>query len=125
MKAPGGGSLLLFAFDAGRGAAPGHSLIGVVQGGIIALTRSLALELARDRIRVNCISPTYVVDTPLLDRLLKVPAAAKAIETAGARAGLGLPNPDDIAPLALFLRSAAASKITGQVISVNGGLSAG
>jgi 3-oxoacyl-[acyl-carrier protein] reductase len=119
-----GGAMVLFASDAGRAAAPNHSLTGVVQGGIIALTRSLALELAREKIRVNCVSPTYVADTPLFDRLLQLPSAARSIEKAQKRAALGLPTPDDIAPLALFLLSAAASKITGQIISVNGGLSA-
>ena len=90
----------------------------------MALTRSLALELSSDQIRVNCISPTYVRDTPLFDRLRQTPAIAGAIEKAAKRAGLGLPAPADIAPLAAFLISPLASKITGQIISVNGGLSA-
>ena len=123
LRERGGGSIILFASDAGRAATPGHSLTGVVQGGIMSLTRSLALELSRDRIRVNCISPTYVLETPLLDRLMNTPAA-KAVEKAAQRAGLGLPTPDDIAPLAVFLSSPLASKITGQIVSVNGGLSA-
>jgi NAD(P)-dependent dehydrogenase (short-subunit alcohol dehydrogenase family) len=49
--------------------------------------------------------------------------AARA-DAARERAGLGLPTPGDIAPLALFLCSPGASKITGQVISINGGLNA-
>src|SRR5262245_10327034 len=120
----GGGSILTFSSDAGRIASPGHSLIAAVQSGIMALTRSLALELAADRIRVNCISPTYVRETPLFDRVMRTPEVARVIESAAKRAGLGLPTPEDIAPLALFLISPLASRITGQVISVNGGLSA-
>jgi NAD(P)-dependent dehydrogenase (short-subunit alcohol dehydrogenase family) len=124
IKGRGGGSILTFSSDAGRVASPGHSLVATVQSGVMALTRSLALEFASDQIRVNCISPTYVRDTPLFDRLLQTPAVARAIEKAAKRAGLGLPTPEDISPLAAFLISPLASKITGQIISVNGGLSA-
>jgi NAD(P)-dependent dehydrogenase (short-subunit alcohol dehydrogenase family) len=120
----GGGNILIFSSDAGRVASPGHSLVATIQSGVMALTRSLALELASDQIRVNCISPTYVRDTPLFDRLMQTPEIAGAIERAAKRAGLGLPAPTDIAPLATFLISPLASKITGQIISVNGGLSA-
>jgi 3-oxoacyl-[acyl-carrier protein] reductase len=120
----GGGSILIFSSDAGRVASPGHSLVATIQSGVMALTRSLALELASDQIRVNCVSPTYVRDTPLFERLMQTPAVANAIEKATKRAGLGLPAPEDIAPLAAFLMSPMASKITGQIISVNGGLSA-
>lgn len=124
IKRRGGGSILIFSSDAGRVASPGHSLVATIQSGVMALTRSLALELAPDQIRVNCISPTYVRDTPLFDRLMQSPGTAGAIEKAAKRAGLGLPAPADIAPLAAFLISPLASKITGQIISVNGGLSA-
>jgi NAD(P)-dependent dehydrogenase (short-subunit alcohol dehydrogenase family) len=124
IKQRGGGGILIFSSDAGRVASPGHSLVATIQSGVMALTRSLALELSSDQIRVNCISPTYVRDTPLFDRLMRTPAVARAIESAAKRAGLGLPAPDDIAPLAAFLISPLASKITGQIISVNGGLSA-
>jgi NAD(P)-dependent dehydrogenase (short-subunit alcohol dehydrogenase family) len=124
IKQRGGGSILIFSSDAGRIASPGHSLVATIQSGVMALTRSLALELSSDRIRVNCISPTYVRDTPLFERLMQTPAVAGAIERAAKRAGLGLPAPEDIAPLAAFLMSPMASKITGQIISVNGGLSA-
>jgi NAD(P)-dependent dehydrogenase (short-subunit alcohol dehydrogenase family) len=124
IKGRGGGSILTFSSDAGRIASPGHSLVATVQSGIMAMTRSLALELAADRIRVNCISPTYVRETPLFDRLMRTPAVAQTIESAAKRAGLGLPTPEDIAPLAVFLISPLAARITGQVISVNGGMSA-
>jgi NAD(P)-dependent dehydrogenase (short-subunit alcohol dehydrogenase family) len=124
IKGRGGGSILIFSSDAGRVASPGHLLVATIQSGVMALTRSLALELSSDQIRVNCISPTYVRDTPLFDRLRQTAAIAGAIEKAAKRAGLGLPAPVDIAPLAAFLISPLASKITGQIISVNGGLSA-
>ena len=58
---------------------------------------------------------------PIFDRMSQV---ANRAERAMARAGLGLPSPKDLAPVTLFLCGPEASKITGQVISVNGGLNA-
>ena len=113
-----GGTIIGFASDAGRFAAPRQAVIGAAFGGIIAFVRNLALEVARQGVRVHCITPTFVADTPAFA------AHAARAGAAQARAGLGLPSPVDIAPLALFLCGPGAIKITGQVISVNGGLSA-
>jgi len=113
-----GGTIVGFASDAGRFAAPRQALIGAAFGGIMAFVRNLALEAARQGVRVHCLSPSFVAGTP---------AFAMHASRAGAardRAGLGLPEPADIAPMALFLCSPGASKITGQVISINGGLNA-
>lgn len=115
-----GGAIVVFASDAGRFAAPRQSLIGGANGGLITFVRNLAPEIARDGVRINCISPSFVEKTPAFDRY----AAGGRGESARRRAGLGLPTPGDIAPLALFLSGAGAAKITGQVISVNGGLNA-
>ncbi len=115
-----GGSIIGFSSDAGRFAAPRQSLIGGANGGLMSFIRNLALEVARDGVRVNCISPSFVEDTPAFEKY----AAGGRGETARQRAGLGLPRPGDIAPLALFLCGPGAAKITGQVISVNGGLNA-
>jgi 3-oxoacyl-[acyl-carrier protein] reductase len=115
-----GGTIIGFASDAGRYAAPRQALVGAVFGGVMSFVRNLAMEAARDGVRVHCISPTYVEGTAIFDRLQKGGRA----ETARKRAGLGLPSPKDIAPLALFLCGAGATKITGQIISINGGLNA-
>lgn len=115
-----GGSIVAFTSDAGRFAAPRQSLIGSVSAGVMGFVRNLALEVAREGVRVNCISPSFVEDTPAFG---KYDAGGRG-ETARKRAGLGLPRPGDIAPLVLFLCGQGASKITGQVISVNGGLNA-
>lgn len=115
-----GGAIVAFASDAGRFAAPRQSVLGGAFGGIMAFVRNLAVEVACDGVRVHCISPSYVADTPVFERH----AASGRGETAAQRAGLGLPTPKDIAPLALFLCGPDAAKITGQVISVNGGLNA-
>ena len=115
-----GGTIISFISDAGRYAAPHQSVLGGVFGGIIAFARNLSMEVSRDGVRVHVISPSYVVDTPVYE----LRAAKGRTETAVKRAGLGLPSPKDIAPLALFLCGPGATKITGQVLSVNGGLNA-
>ena len=115
-----GGAIVAFASDAGRFAAPRQSILGAVFGGIMTFVRNLSVEIARENVRIHCISPSYVQDTPVFERH----AASGRGETAAQRAGLGLPTPKDIAPLALFLCGPGSAKITGQIISVNGGLSA-
>jgi 3-oxoacyl-[acyl-carrier protein] reductase len=116
-----GGTIVGFASDAGRFAAPRQAMLGAAFGGIMAFVRNLAVEVARDGVRVHCISPPFVVDTPVFEAFASVgDRGLRARE----RAGLGLPSPKDIAPMALFLCGPGAEKITGQIISINGGLNA-
>lgn len=117
-----GGTIITFASDAGRFAAPRQSVVGGAFGGIVAFVRNLAMEVSRDGVRVHCITPSYVKDTPIFDAVTA--RSGHRTESAFQRAGLGLPTPADIAPMALFLCGAGAAKITGQVISINGGLNA-
>lgn len=114
-----GGTLVAFISDAGKFAAPRQTIIGAARAAVIGFVRNLAVEAARDGIRVHCISPSYVAGS---ESAVKMGSArmAKAEE----RAGLGLPTAEDIAPMALFLCGDGAAKITGQVISINGGLNA-
>lgn len=116
-----GGAIVGFASDSGRFAAPRQSLLGGVFGGVMAFVRNLAVEAARDGVRVHCLSPSFVVDTPVFDAYVQRGGRAEA---AAKGAGLGLPSPKDIAPMALFLCGPGAAKITGQIISINGGLNA-
>ena len=111
-----GGTIIGFASDAGKFASPRQAIIGAAFGGIMTFVRNLALEVSRHGVRVHCISPSFVADTPVFEK-----HDARA-GTAFDRAGLGLPTPKDIAPMALFLCSPGAAKITGQIISINGGL---
>ena len=111
-----GGTIIGFASDAGKFASPRQAIIGAAFGGIMTFVRNLALEVSRHGVRVHCISPSFVADTPVFEK-----HAARA-GTAFDRAGLGLPTPKDIAPMALFLCSPGAAKITGQIISINGGV---
>jgi 3-oxoacyl-[acyl-carrier protein] reductase len=115
-----GGTVISFISDAGRFSAPHQAILGAAFAGIIGFVRNVSLESAREGIRIHCISPSYVVDTPVFERRAK----RGRTEAAAKRAGLGLPAPTDIAPVALFLCGPGAAKMTGQVISINGGLNA-
>ena len=114
-----GGTLIAFASDAGKFAARRQTIIGAARAAVMCFVRNLAVEAARDHIRVHCISPSYVKGS---DSAVKMGSSrmAKAEE----RAGLGLPSAEDIAPITVFLCGPGAAKITGQVISINGGLNA-
>ncbi len=90
------------------------------KGGVIALTKALALDLAPNGITVNTIPPG-VIDTPMMRRPIESGAMA-SMEQVVARAPLGRAGtPDDIAVACAFLCSEEAGYITGQQINVNGG----
>jgi len=125
MRSRGGGCILTVASDAGKVATPGEAVIGANMAAIIQFTRGLAIEGRRDGIRANALTPSLVEGTPLTDRLME-PASfsAKLFGKARQLAGLGPTGPEDLAALAVFLASPAATRLTGQAISVNGGISA-
>lgn len=118
------GCIINIASDAAKIATPGESVIGAIMAGIVMFTRGLAIEAKRNAIRVNCITPSIVSGTPLYDRLMADGFSGKLFAKAEQMAHLGVAAPQDLANLAVFLASDAASKITGQAISVNGGISA-
>ncbi|MEB3022622.1 MULTISPECIES: SDR family NAD(P)-dependent oxidoreductase [Mycolicibacter] len=113
----GGGRVVNLASDAGRVGSAGESIYAGAKGGVIALTKSLAREMARHAITVNCVCPGPT-DTPLFaaqpEKLKE--ALVKAIPFRR------LARPEEVAAPALFFASDAASFITGQVLSVSGGL---
>jgi NAD(P)-dependent dehydrogenase (short-subunit alcohol dehydrogenase family) len=117
-----GGTLIAFASDAGRFAAPRQTMIGASRAGIMGFIRNLALDVASDGVRAHCISPSFVEGSDSMIR--GAGSGADRIEKARQRAGLGLPTAADIAPLVLFLCGEGARRMTGQVISINGGLNA-
>lgn len=116
------GCMIAFASDAGIFAAPRQTLIGAARAATVGFVRNLAMDVAREGVRVHCISPSFVDDTRTAKGLAET--SSDRLEKARRRAGLGLPTPKDIAPLVLFLCGDGAKCITGQVISINGGLNA-
>jgi NAD(P)-dependent dehydrogenase (short-subunit alcohol dehydrogenase family) len=92
------------------------------KAGVVMFTRVLAMELAEQRINVNCIAPGYIkVDAGAAATLPSDFETALIKNTPWGRLG----TPSDIAPAALFLASPAADYVTGEVLSVDGGAFAG
>jgi gluconate 5-dehydrogenase/3-oxoacyl-[acyl-carrier protein] reductase len=125
MMAQSSGCVINIASDAGKVPTPGESVIGANMAAIIQFTRGVAIEAKRNGIRANAITPSLVEGTPLTERLMAEGSfPAKLFAKARPLAHLGPTEPEDLAALALFLASPAAGRITGQAISVNGGISA-
>ena len=124
MMAQGGGTIINLASDAAKIATPGESVVGAVMAAKVMFTRTLAIEAKRSGIRVNCVTPSIVRGTELYDRLMAAPFTSKLFGKAETMANLGVVTPEDIAPLVVYLASPAAARLTGQAISVNGGISA-
>jgi 2-hydroxycyclohexanecarboxyl-CoA dehydrogenase len=114
------GKIVNIASDAGRVGSSGESVYSACKGGIIAFTKTLARELLRYNILINCVSPGPT-DTPLLAEIgAENPKLLEALQRALPMRRLG--EPDEVAAAVAFLASDEASYITGQTLSVSGGL---
>lgn len=120
----GGGAVVNVASVAGMRSPRQSAAYTVSKAGVIALTRSAAVDYAKDGIRVNCIAPG-MIDTPMLRRAASAvsPADPQSVYLAWAQ---GLPlartgTAQEIAAAILFLASADASFITGAVLDADGG----
>lgn len=127
MKARGGGAIINFSSQAGRRGEPNIAVYCSTKAAVISITQSLALELAKDNIRVNAIAPG-VIDTPMWDHVdaqfaeyEKKPKGQKKREV-GEAVPLGrMGDPIDIADPCVFLASDEARYITAQTLNVDGG----
>lgn len=123
MAARGAGRIVNIASDAARGGSSGEAVYAACKGGLVALSKTLAREHARHNITVNVVCPGPT-DTALLAGFAEGASNPEKLMEAFKKAiPLGrLGQPDDLAGAIVFLSSDDASFITGQVLSVSGGL---
>lgn len=119
----GGGKVVNIASDAGRVGSSGESVYSACKGGLVAFTKTIAREYARKEIRINAVCPGPT-DTPLLRSFVGDDEYGQKIYEGLKRAiplkRLG--QPDDLSGIVAFLTSDDAEFMTGQVVSVSGGL---
>jgi 2-hydroxycyclohexanecarboxyl-CoA dehydrogenase len=115
------GKIVTISSDAGRVGSTGEAVYSAAKGGLIALTKTVAREVARHHINVNCVCPGPS-DTPLFRNEFAAasPKLAESLKRVIPWGRLGVP--EDIAPAVVFLASDEAGFITGQTLSVSGGL---
>jgi NAD(P)-dependent dehydrogenase (short-subunit alcohol dehydrogenase family) len=124
MRAQKSGAIVNVASDAAKVATPGETLIGAAMASIVMFSKAAALEEKRHGIRINLLTPSLIAGTPGAALIFADPFSAKMFEKASAMAHLGVAEAtEDLAAMALFLASPAARRVTGQAISVNGGIS--
>lgn len=112
------GKIVNIASDAGRVGSMGETAYAATKGGLIAFTKSLAREMARYQINVNCVCPGPT-DTPLFNTQAS-PGLREALISAIPFRRLG--QPEDVAHAVHYLVGPGSNYVTGQVLSVSGGL---
>ena len=120
MAERGWGRVINIGSDAGRVGSSGEVVYSGTKGGVIAFSKALAREVAAQNVTVNVVCPGPT-DTPLLDQVAE---ASQKLYDGLARAVpmRRIGQPSDIAPAIAFLASEGAGYITGQTLSVSGGL---
>ncbi len=119
-KGKSGGAIVFCSSAASQIGLSNHEAIAAAKGGIISLVKSAATTYAGSAIRVNAVAPG-LVETPMTERITGNPAAKKVSLSMHPLGRLG--EPDDIAEAIVYLLSDAAGWISGQVLTVDGGLS--
>ena len=114
----GGGSVINLSSMVALMALPERDCYTAAKGGVAAMTRSMAVEYAPDRIRVNAIAPGLVL-TPRVEGLMET---REELRRLAGRHVLGPCRPNDIAEMAVYLGSDEARVVTGQVLSVDSGV---
>jgi NAD(P)-dependent dehydrogenase (short-subunit alcohol dehydrogenase family) len=124
MRKVGGGSIISTASIAGIRGAVGLHAYCAAKARVISLTRSASIELAKDKIRVNCICPRLIA-TPLTYNRLPGGEQAAMQLFAGFQPWPRAGRPEDIAAIALFLASDDSEFVSGQAMVVDGAVTAG
>jgi 2-hydroxycyclohexanecarboxyl-CoA dehydrogenase len=116
------GAIVNLSSDTARVGSFGEAIYAASKAAVIAFSKTLAREHARDGIRVNAVCPG-LVDTPLIDEMKQDEFTNKILNSIVNYIPFKrLGRPEEIASMVVFLASNAASYITGQAVSVNGGL---
>ena len=113
-----GSSILFMASIAAHIGVPGVGMYSGTKAALIAIMRSLSMEVAKRRIRANCLSPA-LVRTPLLDATAKM---VGSMETEENNYPLGFGTPEDVANAAIYFLSDASRWVTGTTLVMDGGL---
>jgi NAD(P)-dependent dehydrogenase (short-subunit alcohol dehydrogenase family) len=113
----GGGAVVNMTSNVALMAVPGRDSYTAAKGGVAAMTRSMAAEYARDKVRVNAIAPSVTL-TPRVRRLLE---KAPGVSELAAKHLVGLAEPEDVARAALYLASDEARITTGHILTVDSG----
>jgi len=123
MVARGRGKVINIASDAGRVGSSGEAVYAGTKGAVIAFSKTLAREMARHSITVNVVCPG-LTDTPLLQGMrAESERNAKVLDAVTRAIPLGrVAQPEDVAGAVVYLASPAAEYVTGQTLSVSGGL---
>jgi 2-hydroxycyclohexanecarboxyl-CoA dehydrogenase len=122
MVAAGGGRVVSIASDAGRVGSTGEAVYSACKAGVIGLTKALAREVARHTITVNAVCPGPT-DTQLLADVMQGERGAKILAGMQRAIPLGrLAQPEDVANAVAWFVGADAAYVTGQTLSVSGGL---
>jgi NAD(P)-dependent dehydrogenase (short-subunit alcohol dehydrogenase family) len=117
----GGGSIVNIASNAGLMGQPYSAAYCASKGGVVNLTRALADEYLKRKVRVNCIAPGGI-ETPLQNEFTKMPEGVTWKEFRKVMTPLGNSTPEEIANIAIFVASDACRYMTGAITSVDGGL---
>ncbi|AIT82193.1 3-oxoacyl-ACP reductase (plasmid) [Novosphingobium pentaromativorans US6-1] len=121
MRQAGGGAIVNTASISGMRGDYGYGPYNAAKGAVINYTRSLALDLGRDKIRVNALCPGFIANTRLTATLEKLPQRREWDESIPlGRAGTA----DEMAKVAAFLASDDASYVTGAILAADGGVTA-
>jgi len=118
----GGGSIILVGSPTGyRGCAPGYTAYSSSKGAIIGLTRVMAVDYAKEKIRVNSLMPG-TTETPMVAEALDDPGVRQRLAAAIPMGRVG--RPEDVVGLAIFLASDESNFCTGGMYMADGGMTA-